>query len=97
MAQKKVVLDSQDDLKTVLRRMTTKVLRELRESTGQTNFTDCRSLFQFSNYTIANEIGGTSAQVAEIIRLSDLEHFTYRGSLIVWLEDLDERLAKFAC
>lgn len=96
MAQKKQVsLESQDDLKIVLRRMTNKALRELREETGLTDFTDSQSLFHFTNYTIANEIGGNSAQVAEVIRLSDLEYVNNSDSVVVWLDDLDERLANF--
>ncbi len=97
MTQKKPVsLDGQHDLEIVLRRMTTKTLHRLKEETGQTDFTDNRGLFQFTSYAIANEIGGSSAQIAEVIRSSDLDYVNKGGDVIVWLDDLDERLVKFA-
>lgn len=91
-----VMLQDQTDLEIVLNRLTTKTMMQLRNEDGIVNFTDNPSLFFFSNRTIALEIKGCSKNIAEIIEASDLR-FNYKGNeVLVWLDDLEERLQKFA-
>ncbi|EGQ7681763.1 hypothetical protein LIX82_001818 [Vibrio parahaemolyticus] len=96
MSKQNVALANQDDLLIVLRRMTTKALMEMREATGETDFTDTPNAFYFSNRAIAAEVNGCSREVANLIQDSDLD-YVHRGSeILVWLDDLEERLERFA-
>lgn len=89
-------LTGQKDLIIVLRRMTNKALRDMREDTQETDFTDNESAFHFSHREIAKELNGCPKNVAETILDSDLD-YSHRGSeTMVWLPDLTERLEAFA-
>ncbi|NMV21596.1 hypothetical protein HKB23_04180, partial [Vibrio parahaemolyticus] len=48
MSKQNLALATQGDLLIVLRRMTIKALMEMREATGETDFTDTLSAFYFS-------------------------------------------------
>ncbi|WP_432773884.1 hypothetical protein [Vibrio parahaemolyticus] len=90
-------LNGHDDLVIVLRRMTNRALREMsNELGGERDFTDSASAFYFSNRTIAAEVGIKSKDVAEVILESGLDYVHKNGEILVWLDDLDERLEHYA-
>ncbi|EOX3832337.1 MULTISPECIES: hypothetical protein [unclassified Vibrio] len=96
MSKQNLALATQDDLLIALRRMTTKALMEMREAAGETDFTDTPSAFYFSNRAIAAEVNGCSGHVAELIQDSYLDYVHKGSEILVWLDDLEERLERFA-
>lgn len=50
----------------------------------------------FSNRVIAAEVNGCSGHVAEPIQDSYLDYVHKGSEILVWLDDLEERLERFA-
>ncbi|NMU07095.1 hypothetical protein, partial [Vibrio parahaemolyticus] len=68
----------------------------MREPTGETEFTDTPKAFYSSNRAIAAEVNGSSREVANLIQESDLDYVHKGSEILVWLDDLEERLERFA-
>ncbi|CAH0543146.1 hypothetical protein [Vibrio marisflavi] len=84
------------DLHKILMRMTNRALHNLREDIQETDFTDNPDLFHFSVRCIAIESGSDWYDVMHALSESSLPWRAKDSETFIWLNDLEERLLKFA-
>ncbi len=77
-----------------VRRQTLKAIRQYKDETGESDFTQSESLFHFSDRNLSNLTGLTVPVIREAVQEIGLPSTTRRDVFYTWLPDLSDRLIK---